>query len=280
MDIKKIIALLLLLAVTAFAHGEEEKHEEEHASIWEKLKLIDPIEVVYTAGTFSGLIIIIALMAAQGLGDEAKKILFILIAAPIGFATLYLAATTVYLNLASESQGPVHWHADYEIWACGKQYELVNPTGIENRVGSAVFHEHNDNRMHVEGVLVEKSEAKLKRFFAEVGGSMTKDEIILPTNEGLKEWSNGERCNGEETKLQVFVYRIINANQAQKTGFVYKQEKIGDYEEYVLSPYSNVPPGDCIIIEFDKEKNSTDKICDTYEIAMEKGDMKAGGYGS
>ena len=54
------------------------------------------------------------------------------------------------------------------------------------------------------------------------------------------------------------------------------EQKLIDFEGYLLSPYSNVPPGDCIIIEFSEEKDFTDKMCDTYRQSIQKGDMVGG----
>ncbi len=272
--------IFLLLSIIVFAHGDEPDEHEEHATVWERLKIPDPMDLVYIASLVSGLAVIIALMAQHGLSEQGKKIIFIVIAVPVAVATLYLAGTTVYLNIISETGGPVHWHADYEIWTCGVSYELVDPTGWDNKVGSPVFHEHNDNRMHAEGVLHKKTDASLSRFFTETGGKLEKAELILTTNDGLKTWKNGEQCNGKPAKLQVFVYQIVNVNPSQKSNFLYKQVKLDDFTDYVLSEYANVPPGDCIIIEFDEEKNKTDKMCSTYKIAIEKGDMKEAQNGS
>ena len=266
--------IFLLLSILVFAHGDEPDEHAEHATAWERLKIPDPMDIVYIASLVSGLAIIVALMAIHGLNERGKKIIFIVIAVPIAVATLYLAATTVYLNMISETGGPVHWHADYEIWACGKQYELVDPTGFDNKIGSPVFHEHNDNRIHAEGVLHKKSDANFGRFFSEAGGKLTMKELILPTNDGLKTWKNDEICNDKPAKLQVFVYQVVNANPSQKSNFLYKQSKLADFDEYSLSEYASVPPGDCIIIEFDQEKSKTDKICSTYRVAIEKGDMR------
>ena len=208
-------------------------------------------------------------MAKHGLSEQGKKIIFVVIAVPIAIATLYLAATTIYLNMISETGGPVHWHADYEIWACGAQYEVIHSTGLDNKVGNPVLHVHDDNRIHAEGVLFKKSDASLGQFFVEVGGKLTTSEFTLPTNNGLKTWKNGELCNGKLAKLQVFVYQVTNPSQ-----FLFKQIKLDNFDDYVLSGYSNIPPGDCIIIEFDQEKTKTEKICSTYKIAIEKGEIK------
>ena len=93
----------------------------------------------------------------------------------------------------------------------------------------------------------------------------------MPTDEGMLEMRNGESCNGREGKLQVFLYKVTNPDSSKK--WIYRQEKLQDFDEYVLSPYSNVPPGDCIIIEFDSEKESTDKICASYTAAISRGEL-------
>ena len=84
--------------------------------------------------------------------------------------------------------------------------------------------------------------------------------------------NDGDLCNGKLGKVQIFLYSIVDAYSSQNDNFVYEQKKIA--ADYVLSPYSNVPPGDCIIIEFDEEKEFTDKICEPYRIAIEQGKMK------
>jgi len=148
----------------------------------------------------------------------------------------------------------------------------VDPTGLSNRVGTPVFHEHGDNRLHVEGVVVKKEDVSLGKFFEVVGGSLTPSGFSVPTNSGTANAANGELCNGRPAKVQVFAYRVVE-NPFQRTGMKHEQTKLTEFEGYVPSPYSAVPPGDCIIIEFDAEKPSTDKICETYRIAIERGDL-------
>ena len=46
-----------------------------------------------------------------------------------------------------------------------------------------------------------------------------------------------------------------------------------NFDDHILAPYSNIPPGDCIIIEFDTEKEKTEHICETYKVAIERGDL-------
>ena len=280
-SIKRLITFLLCIsAITSIIHAHGEDLDEETGSVWHSLNLPDPLEILYSGSAIALVSIIISLIYEKKLDNLQKKVLFLLIAVSIIIPTIYLAATTIYLNLVSETGGPVHWHADYEVWACGEKYELLDPIGIENRIGSPVFHEHNDNRIHAEGVLLTKSDASLERFFTETGGKISKTELTMSTNEGLKTWKNDGLCNGKKAELQIFVYSVVNAHPDQKTGFLYEQKKLEDFEEYVLSPYSLIPPGDCIIIEFGETKNKTDKICATYQSSIEKGDMKEAENGS
>jgi len=256
-----VVANLILFTTAVFAHEGEEA--EGVTSLVEKT-LEDTIRsnsikvVVVASILVLGSVALTVLLKHQG--ENIKKILFTGIVIPVLASTIFLTGSTIYLNSVSSSGGPVHWHADFEIWDCGQKLELADPQGFSNRVGSATFHEHNDNRIHVEGVVVEKSEASLGRFFQFVGGNLHSDGFKIPTNQGLIVRENGDLCpNGSKGTLQAFVYKT--------NGKTFRQEKLSDPVSYVLSPYGNVPPGDCIILEFEGEiKEKTDKLCDSYKL--------------
>uniref|UniRef100_A0A832DUE3 Uncharacterized protein n=1 Tax=candidate division WWE3 bacterium TaxID=2053526 RepID=A0A832DUE3_UNCKA len=219
----------------------------------------------------TGVVLFLILLAVfwRNKTEKAKWFLYLGIAVPIILATLFLAGSTVYLNLVSVSGGPVHWHADFQVWACGQELDLIDPTGIANRVGSPVFHEHGDDRIHVEGVVTDLREAELGRFFMFVGGELHADHLTFPTNEKLYRFDNGDPCgDGKPGVLQAFVWKTD-----EDAGEFY-QEKLAKPEEYVISPYSKVPPGDCLILEFGEEKDRTDKLCSFYEIAESKGELR------
>ncbi len=232
--------------------------------------------------------------------EGLKLFLFWGMVIPIIFTTLYLAGATVIINQQSVTGGPVHWHADYEIYVCGEsikdenlpqsddhtssfeffpaaqahegeaqeKLDLVDPTGFSNRVGTSDFHEHGDGRIHVEGVVENLEDVSLGNFFKAIGGQLTQTLMRLPTNHGEVIVQNGMNCpDGKPGAWQGFVYKT--------KGEIVTQEKLENFAEYVLSPYSQVPPGDCIILEFGSEsKNRTDKICPFYQIAIEKGELK------
>lgn len=181
--------------------------------------------------------------------------------------TVYLAGSTIYLNQKSLTGGPVHYHADFEIFNCGQQVELKAPEGLSNKIGSEVVHEHNDKRIHIEGVILNEHDASLGHFFATIGGQLHQDHIAVPTQNGLLELENGQSCpDGQRAFLQVFVYKTQNNS--------FSQQKLDDPENYIISPFAQVPPGDCIIVEFDTPKDKTEKLCTFYQVAKDKGEIQ------
>ena len=196
-----------------------------------------------------------------------KKILFISILCVVTSVTIFLAGSTIYLNVVSFSRGPVHYHADFEIWNCGWEIDLKDPKGISNKIGTATLHEHNDKRIHLEGVVVDSKSASLGRFFEVIGGHINQTSLSIPTNNGELSLKSDYMCeNGEIKMLQVFVYKVKNG--------IYYQNKVDDPKNYIIAPETNLPPGDCIIIEFDSFKNKTDKLCRSYKVAESIGKIK------
>jgi len=258
-----LLVLLLFSTLSSFAHEEEQDNLEEQ---------IRRTNLLYlgVAALISAAFVIVAMGAAKRphFTGNKKKILFLGIIIPIIIFTLYFAGSTIYLNVISTTKGPVHWHADFEVYACNEKLDLFDPEGMLNRVGTSVFHEHGDNRIHLEGVVVDIKDVSLHEFFEVTGGELTKESMTFLTQNGPLTFTNGDKCNGVSGKLQVFVYKTDDN--------IVTQEKIDDFPEYVLSPESIIPPGDCLIIEFGEEKASTNSICETYRIALEKGDVKYG----
>jgi len=262
--------VLIILSVIAYAHGDvEEEINEEEIDFDSNLKSNSINYILITS--LIAVISIIAITFTKDKTDKLKWLFFLAIIIPIVLTTVYMASSTIYLNLISETKGPVHWHADYEIWNCGEKIKLIEPKGLSNRIGTPVFHEHADSRMHVEGVVVDTAEVDLHNFFEVIGGSLTNDYLSVLTDERIIEISNGNLCNGNSGKLQVFLYKIKNPEDTKNWEF--EQQKLNNFEDYILSPYSRIPPGDCIIIEFGEEKERTDHICETYKVAEQRGDL-------
>ncbi|RJQ13450.1 hypothetical protein C4553_03655 [Candidatus Parcubacteria bacterium] len=254
-----IAVLVLIMPFVSLAHEDGPRLDE--------IITDNSWKIILYASLIIAFFVIIALLN-KSQNEGFKKTAFIFIALSASIATLYLAGSTVYLNSKSSSKGPVHWHADFRIFSCDEEINLIDPRGLSNRIGTPVLHEHNDNRIHVEGVVLEPHNVNLAEFFEVIGGKLNLVEIFLPTNDGMKILRNGDLCpNNEPANLNVFVYQI-------RDGLV-TQKKIDNFSEYVLSPYARIPPGDCIIFEFDtKQKDKTDKICNFYKLELDKGDLK------
>lgn len=213
------------------------------------------------------LLIVISLILKEK-NDLIKAMLFGLITLIVLTNTVYLVSSTIYLNQQSITGGPVHWHADFKIFKCGQEIELKNPEGLSNKVGSEVIHEHNDKRIHIEGVLLDEHDASIGHFLENVGGKMTKDRLEVPSELGIITMRDGQSCpSGQRGHLQVFVY--------QTRGQIFHQKKLADPAGYTITPEANIPPGDCIIVEFDPQvKDQTDKLCEQYQVKERLGEIK------
>jgi hypothetical protein len=277
---RSFFVILIFLLLIPLSLGHHPEHENERLDFEGGAETLDAqitasvIDAVTIASIILVLFIFISFMRSD-ISEKEKYILFFGIVVAVLIATFYSAGATIYLNMISETQGPVHWHADFEIWDCGAFVDLVKPTGLSNRIGTPVYHEHNDNRVHVEGVVVDYGDVDLETFFAVIGGSINADSLSVPTDDGMVTMKNNGQCDGQAAELQVFLYRIVNADATQNTGFLYEQVKLSaeEYRHYVLAPYSYVPPGDCVIIEFGPGKDKTENICETYSVAIVKGDL-------
>ncbi len=224
---------------------------------------------------------------------SVKTPLFLAIAATIIFPSLLLIGSTVYINTISESKGPVHWHTDIEFWVCGEEIELRDPYEfLSNKIGTSTYHEHDDKRIHLEGVVIEKEyDASLEKFMDVTDGSITDNSITIATEDWLFEndvdgdvpsgnqagarglmqrdengkavisAANGQDCgDGVPGEVQAFVYRFNIENDT------YYQEKLEEPGRYIMRDESVVPPGDCLIVEFGPSKNYTDKLCEQYGV--------------
>jgi len=232
---QRLLVFLLLLSIlssyTVFSHEEEEEFMLDHSELY-------PITQLEAAGYGSlvfGILIAVILLFHKTMKNEAKKVVYFLIIIIISLVTIYLVLTTLHLNLISITKGPVHWHADFEIWVCEKELFVAEPKSfLSNKQGVDLLHAHNDNRIHVEGVLLDKKAASLGAFFHAISGSLYSDGINIPTDEGLISVHDGDFCNGQPARLYVFV----NGNLME------------NFPSYVISPFEKVPPGDRIKFVF------------------------------
>ena len=226
-----ILVLSLLSIYNAFSHENEELFDLDHS----KLYPLSQLAVVGYGSLIFGILIIIILLFHKIMNDAVKKIVYLLIIIITSLVTIYLVLTTLHLNIISETKGPVHWHADFEIWVCDKEIKIAKPKSfLSNKQGVDLMHAHSDNRIHVEGVILDKKQASLGAFFYAIGGSLSSDGIKVPTDEGLVSVHEGDKCNEQPGKLYVFVNGKLTSNP----------------RDYAIAPYEKVPPGDKIKIVF------------------------------
>jgi hypothetical protein len=239
---KRLIFLFLIISAlctnNVFSHeGEEEDFMLDHSEIYP----LSQLTVVGYGSLIFGILIVIILLFHKKMNDFTKKIVYFLVAALALLVTIFLVATTLHLNSISLTKGPVHWHADFEIWVCDKEIKLAEPKGLSNKQGVDLMHAHDDNRIHVEGVILDKKQASLGAFFYAVGGSLSDDGLKVPTDDGMVAVHEGDLCNGQPAKLYVFV----NGNL------------IDNPSSYIISPYEKVPPGDRIKFVFTEKSNDS-----------------------
>jgi len=225
-----LVLASLIFALPAAAH-EGEEHETAAEGITHQFKNID----VVVAG-IATVLVLVALAAhyKNRMSRREQKAVFVVLVVVVMGVTIYLLATTIILNMFSVSGGPVHWHADFEVWACGEKLHLEEPAGWENKVGTSVLHHHGDMRIHVEGVVVRLEDVSLGRFFESIGGSLSSEHITVPAHEGIAAYRNGDLCGAAPGTLRMFVNGIANDK----------------FNDYVIAPYTTVPPGDYINITF------------------------------
>lgn len=248
---------------------------------------------VLVASVLLVLLVVVAIWATKNKKKKFKLPLFISIVLVVVVTTLTISGSTIYLNVKSATGGPVHWHADFEIWACGNELELRDPRGIlSNKIGTPTLHEHNDKRIHLEGVPVSlPHDASLGKFMNVIGGEVSKNTMVVPLNDTdyfvtepdgdgnttpapefiepfiktardgkVASFINGQPCGTTSGEVQVFVY---NFDSESKT---YTQTKLDNPANYAIAGKSEVPPGDCVIFEFDAPKDRTNKLCKQYGV--------------
>ena len=198
-----------------------------------------------------------------------KKFVFTSMVCVIVLPSIFFIASTIYINVISDTGGPVHWHTDFKIYACGEELPPPEAKGkLSNKTGTPVLHQHVDERVHVEGVLIDTLDASFQRFVEVQGGELTKKTFNVPTGTGFRQFTNGDACpDGKPGEWNVFMYRTdVDDNTVSKT-------KLVDYINYVPAPHIEVPPGDCLIFEFGPRQADTERICNFYQIEINKGNL-------
>ncbi|MBI4739249.1 hypothetical protein HY772_06880 [Candidatus Woesearchaeota archaeon] len=232
-----ILVILILAASFVMAHGVEDDEDED-------VDLTDlALKGIYAASIISLLVIAYSLIKGKGLAESHKKTVFVSILISVVLATVFLISTTVYLNFTSVTGGPVHWHADYELIICGEHKELVDPRSLLlNRVGTSTLHEHNDNRIHIEGTPRTLESVNLGAFFRVLNGHLEPGWLHFHSNEGEVNVKNGDQCDGKPAQLMMFIERQEGRDRVWKAST--------EFDDYIPSPHGTIPPGDRLKIFF------------------------------
>jgi len=228
-----LLLVLLLLHIDASMAHEDDVNEEFMLDP-SGLYPITQLEAVGYGSLVFGFLILIILLFHKKMGQSAKKIVYGTLVISVSAVTIYMIMTTIHLNSISVEKGPVHWHADFEIWVCGNELRLASPKGLSNKQGVILLHAHDDNRIHVEGVVTDRKQASLGAFFYAVGGSLTDDGMKFPTDNGIVAVHNGDTCNEKPAMLYVFV----------------NGKPIDDPRYYEISHHETIPPGDRVKFVF------------------------------
>ena len=212
-----------------------------HTQLPSPFSLYSPFLILGISSVLFALLVLYALFKKRQSKQE-KYILFWSMVVVLGIATLYLVAYTLTITLLSVTNGPVHWHADFEIWVCGEKQFIPESKGISGKIGSNTLHHHNDYRIHIEGAVMEYEDIMLAQFFQDIGGSLGQAYVRIPQENGsVAYWQNGNYCpDGKEGMLHLYVQR----------GFTDEWEEVEEIPSYIISPYADVPPGDRLKLIF------------------------------
>ncbi|MBI5001761.1 hypothetical protein HZC31_00080 [Candidatus Woesearchaeota archaeon] len=215
-----------------FAHGHEPTLLEQ---------LPSPLLVLFYTALLTVFLLLYAVFKKK-MREKTKQVVFWSIVVLVSVSTLYIVAHTFYYNIFSETNGPVHWHADFEIWICGEQQILPSSQFPSNKVGTPLLHHHNDYRMHIEGTVFSWNDVTLSAFFNAIGGTLGQTYIGIPQEDGsLKYWQNDDYCGKKQGTLHLYVQK----------GDAETWEEIEEIPSYIISPYADVPPGDRLKIMFE-----------------------------
>lgn len=255
-----------------------------------------------------GLTLLLAALSVYREGDltmKDKNLLMNGFLVAILVPSFYAAGAFLHESQTSWSGGEIHYHADFEAFVEEngelQELDLVDPgefcknTGHESsfmcklndRTGSTEYHEHNDDRIHLEGTFKTRRDASLAAFFEQFGGVLQNDKLVFPTKNGTV-----RKQNQDGKTLKILVHRGTGATRhwclvgdsvpredVCRDG--YSGEPANSPAEYVVSPYSRGPNLDDIFIVYDSQ-TPRDALIDVREddLYRGKGLTKEGsGYG-
>lgn len=179
-----------------------------------EMEFIQYVVPVIQAGAISTLVLtVIALYKEGDMTETQKKLIMSGFLVAILTPTIFGAAAFIHESETSWTNGEIHYHADYEVLVDTNgtltRTNLVNPQEfckttehessymckLNDRTGAVSYHEHNDQRIHLEGVFKDREDASLAAFFETFGGELSNSRMVYPTTEGVIDVTN----SGEKT---------------------------------------------------------------------------------
>ena len=124
------------------------------------------------------------------------------------------------MHIIPHSGGVVHWHMPLEFYVCGDRVALPEPlagNSVHGKtyVGTELLHLHDDNQIHVEGVVADASDISLGQFMNVVNVEFGNDNFMGYTNGDLCGDTPGEvvvTINGE-TSLDPANYVLVDGDR-------------------------------------------------------------------
>ena len=113
------------------------------------------------------------------------------------------------------TEGQIHWHANIQLSACGKNVPLPRPvsgTSVHGSsfIGTPLMHLHDGPTIHVEGLIRKEEEIFLGNFMKVINLNFNNDQFL--------EYKNGDLCpNGEPGKVKLLVNGVESSKLADKT---------------------------------------------------------------
>lgn len=240
----------------------------------------EPVQYVLPLMKFSlGVLVLITGLSVyleDELEENEKNLLMNGFMLAILVPSFYAAGAFVHESQTSWTGGEVHWHADFEVlMASGngtvEELDLVNPgtfcevtahessymCKLNDRTGSTEYHEHNDDRIHVEGVFKEREDATLSAFFKQFYGTLENGRMEFPARSGYYNVTDTR-----ENFLKILVNKGTAANrQWCGVGNNIPREDICESfgrladspSDYVISPHTQGPTLDKIFIIYDSK---------------------------
>lgn len=219
---------------------------------------IQYVPLTILAGIIATLVLtVVSLWKEDGLTERGKTLLMSLFLLAIMLPSIYSVAAFIHESQTSWSQGEIHWHADFEVIVEGQEIDLIDPEtfcqematestymcSINDRVGITKYHEHDDDRIHVEGVFKTREEATLGAFFNTFQGTLTRDMLRIPTNTDTI-----YRTNAGGKTLKILVKRGVGGNRGwcaisddvpveDQCIDAFTDEHVTSPHDYVISPY-------------------------------------------